>query len=225
MHGHHLDVHCAIPTLEVLAAGAMKRMVGAIPDPATPDDYEALLAPIYAWIQASAQRAAPHRRPAGGASAVNVWHALEGAGRRRSPRRALIRAGFRLAVLAVNRAGLGPVRPDLSATALRRGGLAGLAEVARRLSLAPAHLVFGHTHRTGMLDGDDASEWRTPAGTRMHNAGCWVFETHFMGRLPRGESPYWPGGAIALDDEGPPRLERLLGDLPESVLAGPAASP
>lgn len=43
-----------------------------------------------------------------------------------------------------------------------------------------------------------------------------------MGRLPRGASPYWPGGAIALDDEGPPRLERLLGELPESVLAGPA---
>jgi predicted phosphodiesterase len=219
MHGHYLDVHCAIPTLEVLAAGAMGRMVGAIPHPATPDDYEALLAPIYAWIQASAQRAAPHRRSAGGASAVNVWHALEGSGRR-SPGRAAMRAGFRLAVLAVNRAGLGPVRPDLSRTALRRGGLAGLAEVARRLGLAPAHLLFGHTHRTGMLDGDDASEWRTPAGTRMHNAGCWVFETHFMSRGPRGASPYWPGGAIVLEQSGPPRLERLLGDLPESVLAG-----
>jgi predicted phosphodiesterase len=221
MHGHYLDVHCAIPTLEVLAAGAMGRMVGAIPVPATPDDYEALLAPIYAWIHASAQRAAPHRRSAGGASAVNVWHALEGAGRRRSPRRAAMRAAFRLAVLAVNRAGFEPVRPDLSGPALRRGGLAGLAEVARRLGLAPAHLVFGHTHRTGMLDGDDPSEWRTPAGTRMHNAGCWVFETHFMGRAPGPLSPYWPGGAIALDESGPPRLERLLGDLPADVLRGP----
>ncbi|MDX6719784.1 MAG: hypothetical protein QOJ63_2038 [Solirubrobacteraceae bacterium] len=223
MHGHYLDVHCAIPTLEVLAAGAMGRMVGAIPDPATPDDYEALLAPIYAWIQASAQRAAPHRRSAGGASAVNVWNALEGTGRR-TPGRAAMRAAFRLAVLAVNRAGIGPVRPDLSRTALRRGGLAGLADVARRLGLAPAHLVFGHTHRTGMLEGDDASEWRTAAGTRMHNAGSWVFETHFMGRGQHGANPYWPGGAIVLDGSGPPRLERLLGDLPANVLAGPAGS-
>jgi hypothetical protein len=39
-----------------------------------------------------------------------------------------------------------------------------------------------------------------------------------MGRLPRGASPYWPGGAIALDDDGPPRLERLLGELSEDVL-------
>jgi hypothetical protein len=73
-----------------------------------------------------------------------------------------------------------------------------------------------------MLERDQPAEWRTPAGTRLHNTGCWVFETHFMGRLPRGESPYWPGGAIALDDEGPPRLERLLCDLPQSVLMGPA---
>jgi hypothetical protein len=220
MHGHYLDVHCPVPTLEVLAAGAMKRMVGAIPHPATPDDYEALLAPIYAWIQSSAQRATAQRRSAGGASAVNVWHALEGLGRRRSPRLAAMRAAFRLAVLAVNRAGLGPVRPDLSAEALRRGGLAGLAEAARRLDLAPAHLVFGHTHRTGVLDGDDASEWRTPAGTRMHNAGCWVFETHFMGPRRIAANPYWPGGAVALDDVGPPRLERLLGHLPADVLRG-----
>jgi hypothetical protein len=132
-----------------------------------------------------------------------------------------MRVGFRLAVRAVNRAGLGPVRPDLSRTALRRGGLAGLGEVARRLGLAPAHLLFGHTHRAGMLEGDDASEWRTPAGTRLHNAGCWVFETHFMGRGAPAASPYWPGGAIVLEESGPPRLERLLGHLPADVLAGP----
>ena len=220
MHGHYLDVHCELPTLEVLAAGAMGRMVGAVPDPATTDDYDALLAPIYAWIQASAQSAATHRRSAGGGTPVNVWHALEGPGRRRAPRRAALRAGFRLAVLAANRAGLGPLRPDLSGPAMRRARLAGLTEAARRLGLAPAHLLFGHSHRSGMLDGDDASEWGTPAGTRLHNSGCWVFETHFMGRAPRGASPYWPGGAIALDELGPPRLERLLGDLPAHVLLG-----
>ncbi|MBA3749076.1 MAG: metallophosphoesterase, partial [Solirubrobacterales bacterium] len=55
MHGHYLDVHCTIPTLEVLAARAMARMVGAVPAKATPDDYEALLAPMYAWIQSSSQ--------------------------------------------------------------------------------------------------------------------------------------------------------------------------
>ena len=123
---------------------------------------------------------------------------------------------------AANRAGLGPVEAVLSGPALRSAGLAGLAEVAGRLGLKPAHLIFGHTHRTGMLERDQPAEWRTPSGTRLHNTGCWVFETHFMGGLPRGESPYWPGGAIALDDDGPPRLERLLGDRSAAVLAGPA---
>jgi hypothetical protein len=220
-HGHYLDVHCTIPTLEVLAARAMERMVGTLPAAATPDDYEAVLAPTYAWIQASAQRAAKTRRSAGGGTAIGVWSELEGPGRRRTLRRAAYRNGFRLAVAAINRAGLGPVRPQLSGPAMRRAGLAGIAEVSGRLGLAPAHLLFGHTHRTGMLAGDDAWEWRTPAGTTLHNAGCWVFETHFMGRAPGPLSPYWPGGAIALDESGPPHLERLLGDLPADVLRGP----
>lgn len=225
MHGHYLDVHCTIPTLEVLGTRAMRRAVGEIPATgATPEDYEALLAPIYAWIQASAQRAVSTRHSAGGGTAINVYAALQGSGRAaRNARRVALRAGFRAAVAGFNRAGFGPVVPDLSGPSMRRGGLGGMAEVAGRLGLNPAHLVFGHTHRTGMLTGDVASEWRTPAGTQLHNAGCWVYETHFMGRLPSGESPYWPGGAIVLDEDGPPRLERLLGDLPASVLGAPAS--
>jgi hypothetical protein len=220
-HGHYLDVHCAIPTLEVLAARAIARVVGPVPErSATPDDYEAVLAPLYAFIQASAQRSSANgRRSAGGGTAVGVWHALEGPGRPRAPRRVAARAGFRGAVAAVRLAGLGPVQADIGGVALRRAALAGLAESARRLDLAPAHLLFGHTHRTGMLAGDDPGEWTSPGGTTLHNAGSWVYETHFMGSgAAWSGNPYWPGGAIALDDEGPPRLERLLGDVPLDVL-------
>ncbi len=221
MHGHYLDVHCEIPTLEVLGARAMRQVVGAIPERATPEDYEALLAPLYAWIHASAQRTSQRRRAAGGGgAALRVWHALEGGGGRpRAPGKLAIRGGFRAAVAAANRAGLGPVRADIGGPAMRQAGLAGVAEAARHLGLAPAHLLFGHTHRTGMLAGDEAGEWRS-AATRLHNSGCWVFETHFMGRATWAENPYWPGGAIAIDDDGPPRLERLLGDIPADVLRG-----
>ncbi|MEJ7797871.1 MAG: metallophosphoesterase [Solirubrobacteraceae bacterium] len=218
MHGHYLDVHCELPTLEVLAARSMGRMVGPVAQRATPDDYEALLAPIYSWVHASAQRAATSRHAAGGGAAIRVWNTLEGPGRRRAPQRAALRAGFRLAVAAANRAGLAPLRPEISGPALRRAGLAAIAEAARRLGLTPAHLLFGHTHRSGMLHGDDASEWRSPAGARLHNPGCWVFETHLMGSALRAASPYWPGGVIALDEIGPPRLERLLGDVAAEVL-------
>ncbi len=222
MHGHYLDMHCEIPTLEVLAGRAMARIVGGVPARAVPDDYEALLAPIYAWIHSSAQRTSARRRAAGGSgAALKVWGALEGgSGRRRRPSRVAVRAGFRAAVATANAAGLGPLRPQIDGPQMRRAGLAGIAEAARRLGLAPAHLIFGHTHRTGMLEGDEPGEWRS-AATRLHNAGCWVFETHFMGRSTWAQNPYWPGGAIAIDDDGPPRLERLLGELSADVLRGP----
>ncbi|HEV2059965.1 MAG TPA: hypothetical protein VGR11_11460, partial [Solirubrobacteraceae bacterium] len=125
---------------------------------------------------------------------------------------------FRLGVLAANRAGLGPVQARVGLNDLRVAGLAAIGETARRLRIAPAHLIFGHTHRTGRLARDSRAEWRTPSGIELHNAGNWIFETVFMGRGPSGTSPYWPGGAIALDEDGPPHLERLLDDVPVSAL-------
>lgn len=218
-HGHYLDLHLVIPTLERLAAGAMARMVGAIPDPATPDDYEAVLAPIYALSQASAQRGAPGRLTIGSRSAAGMWQSLAGSGRTRKLRGYALGPAFRLAVLAANRAGLGPLQAQVAVADLGAAGLAAIAETARRLRIAPAHLVFGHTHRTGRLDGDDAAQWRTPGGTQLHNTGNWIYETLFMGRGPRPASPYWPGGAVVLDDDGPPRLERLLAAVPGTELS------
>jgi predicted phosphodiesterase len=218
IHGHYLDVHFPIPMPERLMAGAMARLVGGIPDPATPDDYEAVLAPIYAASHASAQRAVGGRPAVGGRSAVGTWRRLTGRGRGRRIRAYALGAGFRVAVLAVNRAGIGPVQANVGVDDLRVAALEGIGEVARRLRIAPAHLVFGHTHRTGRLDGDLAAQWRTPGGTQLHNAGSWIFDDAFVRRGPAGASPYWPGGAIALDDDAPPRLERLLADVPEAAL-------
>jgi len=91
-HGHYLDAHCVIPTLEVLAGRVMARMVGEVPRHASAEDYEAVLAPVYGWIHASAQRSGRSRRSAGGGSAIGVWHALEGDDGRGRPRRAALRA-------------------------------------------------------------------------------------------------------------------------------------
>ena len=154
----------------------------------------------------------------GSRSAVGTWRGLTGSGRGRRLRGYALAVPFRLGVAAANRAGLGPVQPQVGLDDLRVAGLLAIGETARRLRIAPAHLIFGHTHRTGWLAQDDAAEWRTPAGTQLHNPGSWIFETSFMRRGPGGSSPYWPGGAIALDDDGPPRLERLLGEVPASAL-------
>ena len=216
-HGHYLDAHFPIPMPERLAAGLMARMVGAIPDPATPDDYEAILAPIYALSQASAQRGGEGRPVIGSRSAVGTWRGLTGGSRVRRLRGYALAVPFRLGVLVANRAGLGPVQPQVGLEDLRVAGLTAIGETARRLRIAPAHLIFGHTHRTGRLPSDAGADWCTPAGTQLHNTGSWLFERAFMSRAGAA-GPYWPGGAVALDDAGPPRLERLLGDVPASAL-------
>ncbi len=83
--------------------------------------------------------------------------------------------------------------------------------VVERLGLDAEHVVFGHTHRAGPLPGDDQAEWRAPTGATLHNAGCWVDEPAFAGDDPA--NPYWAGRVLVLEDEGPPRLERVVTDL------------
>jgi hypothetical protein len=84
-------------------------------------------------------------------------------------------------------------------------------EVVRRLGVSAEHVLFGHTHRAGPWPADDASEWRTPGGPSLVNTGSWVYQPHFLTGAP-GASPYWPGTAALVDDDGPPRLLALLRD-------------
>lgn len=224
-HGHYSDVHTTVPTIERLAAGAMAHwMAGHPPERARPDHYEAVLSPLYAWLHAVAQRADGGRAPGSGPS-TRAWSLLAGEGRRRRPvRAAALATGYVLGVAAVNRLGLGPVDRTLSGEALRRGGLHGISEVLRRLGVDAAHVVFGHTHRSGPWPSDDAREWTTGAGTRLWNTGSWVYQPHFLGGRPN-QSPYWPGTAVVLDDGAPPRLLRLLGDRGHAELAAASSGP
>jgi len=118
---------------------------------------------------------------------------------------------FPLAVAALNRAGLGPLRANISTSELRRAGLLAMGEVATRLDLGDAYVVFGHTHRAGPLPGDRESEWLGHGGARLLNSGCWTYDAVFLTATP-GESPYWPGTCVLVDDVGPPVLKRLLSD-------------
>ena len=110
------------------------------------------------------------------------------------------------AVAALNRLGLGPLEASLSPGALRRGYLHGFRETIRRLGICAPYVLCGHSHRSGPWPTDDAAEW---AG--IVNTGSWVYQPHFLSPEPSG-SPYWPGTAVRVDDEGPPELLRLLGD-------------
>ena len=92
----------------------------------------------------------------------------------------------------------------MSGVALRRGALAGFTEVLDRLDVRAPHVIFGHTHRAGPLPRDDRGEWG-----RLLNTGSWVYEARFIGDDPAG-SPYRPGFAAVVDDDGPPSLVNLL---------------
>ncbi len=223
LHGHYLDRHITVPTLERLSAGAMGRIVGALPEGAArPDDYEAALAPIYAWSYALAQHADEDATGTHGVS-VRAWQALAGDGHRPLRRRALA-ALFPLTVAAVNRAGLGPVRADISGPELGRAGVRAMAEAVDLLGVDAAHVLFGHTHRTGPRPADPVAEWTTPRGVRLHNSGCWVYERQFLGPEPYA-SPYWPGIALRVDAAGPPTAVRVLEGLGHAELGGGELSP
>lgn len=205
-HGHYLDRHTTVPLFERVSAGATARLLGRpLSAISAAEDYEAVMAPGYAWIHAVAQT-----RAAGApAASVQVWDAL-GRGRRDGlgVRGRALHVGLGGGIALLNRLGLGPLRADVSVSELRRAGLRAFAEVLRTLSVRSRYAVFGHTHRAGPLPSDDPWEWRTAAGTQLLNSGCWVDELASGGRR---DSPYRPGFAVRLDADAPPELVNLLG--------------
>jgi hypothetical protein len=229
-HGHFLDVHLTVPTLERIGVGVMGRLLERRPSGDAFDsveDYESVTAPIYAWRDAITRYAAAGP-VLNGLATARAWRALggsrNGAGRAhassrsqmvRSARvaasRTAIKRAFPLMVRGLNRAGLGPVNADISRAELRRSGLRAMGEVAARLDLGDAHVVFGHTHRAGPFPDDPESEWRGRGGARLINSGSWVYDGIFLTSTP-GESPYWPGTCVLVEDSGPPVLRRLLLD-------------
>ncbi len=274
-HGHYLDCHLTVPTMERLGIGAMGRVLRRPAREFTgPDDYEAVTNPVFAWIDAIARQAQTGDALNGGLT-VRAWRALNGVedaagtavdgvetemdgtgtgmdgtgtavngartrsngypdGSRRAIRarltglnRALrtraLAGGFPLVVAALNRAGFGPFNADLSGGELRRAGLRAMGEVAARLGLGDAYVVFGHTHRAGPLSGDRESEWRGAGGAWLVNCGCWTYDSYFLTATP-GESPYWPGCAVLVEEEGAPQVLRLLAGHGHEELAPPRAA-
>jgi hypothetical protein len=207
-HGHYLDRHTTTPAFERVAAGAMARFLKLpFSEMAEANDYERLLAPVYAWMFAISQTS---KREIDAADGGGSARALQLIRESRGGRALAVQAGLRGLLGAANVLGVGPLSPDLSPVALRRSSLVGFGEVLSVLDLRPHYALFGHSHRAGPLADDDRSEWITPSGVQLLNTGCWVHEsTAFMSEEPL-DNPYRPGFAVELDDDGPPRLVNLL---------------
>ena len=200
-HGHYLDVHNTVPTFERLAIGVVQRVVGRLPDvrTLTPEDYEAAVGPVYALTYAMAQSVRRGRSVAGSQTSVRLWQSLNRRGGR------MPALGLGIAIGALNRIGLGPLKADLSAVELREAGLRGMRTVIDRLGIGAEHVIFGHTHRSGPHARDHG--WGP-----LINTGSWIFEPAFLGREPK-DSPYWPGHVAYVPDEGPPELVTVVREL------------
>jgi predicted phosphodiesterase len=229
-HGHYLDLHLTVPRLESIAASAMGRLTKLGHDARSAADYETILAPLYSFYAGLAQGTSAAALAKGSSFSRTVWQwASDGRGaesaespvavstgavaaRERATAAAtrflLGRVTIPSAVAALNVLKLGPFRATLTGEELRRSGLDAMAHVAGVLAPGAPHVIFGHTHRPGPLERDDAAEWTTPSGTRLWNSGSWLHEGAFV--RTGQDSPYWPGTVLTLDDEGPPRIKNVL---------------
>jgi hypothetical protein len=210
-HGHYMDAHLALPRAECVAVAAMIRASGPLPERAAPGDYERVLRPIYGFGFGVAQvRPAPVVRNQGRISEA-AWETLAGAdeARRGGLGERAFRAGFPAGIWALNRLLRSDFEADVSGQAIFRGGVVAATETARRLGLEGVHVINGHSHRAGPLEGE--AEWPLRGGGRLHNTGSWVFASAF--HLP-GDPPnaYWPGTLTWVEDSGPPTRRQLLLD-------------
>ena len=221
-HGHYLDLHMTVPTLETIAISLFARIEGHDPDElSTPDQYEAVIAPIYALIYSTVQGRPSTARPLASGASVRMWGAmypdsddLIARARAVALRRGLVPAAASL----LNAAGLGPFGTELSGPALRRAGIAAMCRVVERLEIDADWVIYGHTHRAGPLPGE--GDWRAPTGARLVNCGAWTWAPQLAGGSA-GEGPYWPGRVVIVDDKGPPQLVDVLADVPESEMPQP----
>lgn len=108
---------------------------------------------------------------------------------------------------------------------LERAGLASMHRVAEDLGVLPRahHVLFGHVHRLGPLTREEAlGPWHPDAdGPWLWNSGSWVYEPLLV-RSTDADGPYWPGGALLLQDDRTPQVLQLLRDVPLKDLLPPA---
>jgi hypothetical protein len=209
IHGHYLDCHLTLPRLESLGVAAAMRITGEIPDPAAPDDYERPLAPLYSLTYGLAQAGATERLTRHSNPSATVWARLQGQNRG-------LRGRLFSSVLFPGTVGAArkllrrPFDSDISPGAISRSGVDAMRTVVRRLHIESAHVLFGHTHRSG--PAPEEGDWRQFAdGPALHNTGTWSY-ARALCAAPDGGRGFWPGTVTWVDESGPPRRSQTLAE-------------
>jgi UDP-2,3-diacylglucosamine pyrophosphatase LpxH len=112
-------------------------------------------------------------------------------------------------------AGMAPVTSRLLDVQMRRAATPAMARVVERLGIDADWVLFGHVHRRGPIGGEpwpDENEPAHPARPRLVNTGAWLYEPLLVDRASPPH-PYWPGGAVLLEDGRLPSCLGLLDDV------------
>jgi len=198
-HGHYLDRHL----LPEVAFGVARGLLGRLPrDGARPVDYERAGGPSLTRVEALLTRWLP--RPL--ADLVDdLAELLRAATMPRAQQRLLSRR-------------MSPLTATVLGAQMRRASIPALARVVHRLGVDADWVVFGHVHRSGPIAGDQAASWTGPGGSpRIVNTGSWVYEPLLVHHAAPPH-PYWPGGAVMLEDGRDPLAIGLLDHLDASAL-------
>ncbi len=199
-HGHYLDRHLLPGYAWGLARGAVRRRGAAAGTVVGPGRYERRSRPRVG-VEGRLTRALP--RPL--ATLVDDAAELLRAWSMPSPRQ-----------LQAHRAAA--LTSPLLSRHMQRSSIPALLHAAARVGADAEWIVFGHVHRSGPREGDDLALWAGPGGRpRVANTGSWTYEPlvlHHAGP----PHPYWPGGAVVVEDDGDPRAIGLLDDLDARAL-------
>jgi UDP-2,3-diacylglucosamine pyrophosphatase LpxH len=123
----------------------------------------------------------------------------------------------RYATMLLRAARLTPLTARLIDLQMRRAAVPAMARVAMTLGVQADWVVFGHVHRAGPGPGED---WRPlDGGPRIVNTGSWIYEPLLLDHVTPPH-PYWPGGAVLIEDGAAPQVVGLLDDLDRAQLAG-----
>lgn len=229
-HGHYLDSHVTMPTIERLSVATVDRLAGRpTGQRSTPHDYEQVHAPVYDVIFDLAQggRSLNGRSRDGKPPAMRAWELMGGAsGRARTLQGKLLGSALIPAALrGMERAGFGSFSRDFSTGEIGRAGVEAMHDVIGCLGIEADYVVFGHIHRRGPLLSDDGRRASDPVwkrgGTTLFNAGNWQYVEGLLGRAVP-QSPFWPGSMVVVGDSGPPEVVELLNEVDREVLAGRA---
>jgi hypothetical protein len=198
-HGHYLDRHL----LPEAAFGVTRGLFGRVPRPgAVPIDYELAGGPSLTGLEALVIKALP--RPLA-ALAEDMAELIRASTMPLGPRRLL-------------HPGMARLTASVLGAQMRFASLPALSRVVGRLGVDAEWVLFGHVHRLGPLPDDLQTRWRGPQGQpRLLNTGSWVYEPLLVHNAT-APHPYWPGGAVILENDRAPRAVGLLDAVPASAM-------